>query len=346
MFYKDFEVKLIISPSTDPYFNLALEQYIFDEMDRSHEYFMLWQNDNCIIVGVYQNTINEIKQDVVKERNIKVVRRLSGGGAVYEDMGNLSFTYVTDQKDKKAVIDFSVFLNPVASALAKLGVAAEVNGRNDITIDGKKFSGNAQYIKQGRVMHHGTMLFDCDLSVVGACLNVSKEKMAAKGVQSVASRVTNIKDYMDKSIDMAQFKKALLAAMFEQGELQEYTLTAQDIERINRIKEQRYILDEWNYGKSPIYNFKRKKRFEGVGSIEVYAELDESTNCLKSITLHGDFFSKSGIDGLLKELVGLKLERQAFVDKFSAIEMSDFITALTLEQWLELFFEQPAQEPQ
>ena len=332
-------MKLIISPSTDPQFNLALEQYVFDEMDKSEEYFMLWHNNNAIIIGIFQNANNEIKHDVVKEKGIKVVRRLSGGGAVYHDMGNLNFTYITNQKDKKAAIAFSVFLNPVASALAKLGVAAEVNGRNDITIDGKKFSGNAQYIKRGRVMHHGTVLFDSDLSVVGACLNVSKEKMAAKGVQSVASRVTNIKSYMDDSIDMEKFKEALLSAMFSQGEITEYKLTEEDIAKVNKIKEEKYALDSWNYGKSPIYNLSRKKRFEGIGTVEAYAEFDEAANTIKSITLHGDFFSRAGIEEFASFFKDLVLNKDAFAARFADVEISDFITGLTLEHLLALFFD-------
>ena len=331
-------MKLIVSPSNDPYFNLALEQYVFDALDKSHEYFILWQNKNTIVVGIYQNANNEIKHDAVKEKGIKVVRRLSGGGAVYHDMGNLNFTFITNQKEKGAAIDFAVFLNPVADALSKLGATAQVNGRNDITIDGRKISGNAQYIKRGRVMHHGTLLFDSDLTVLGSCLNVSKEKMAAKGVQSVASRVTNIKPYLAENIDMQQFKQALLASMFSHTEINGYILTDEDIKNIHKIREQRYILDEWNYGKSPIYNFKRKKRFEGVGNIEVYAELDEATNTIKNITLHGDFFSSAGIEGFAQTFHGLRLVREDFAEKFKHIEISDFITGLSLEQLLELFF--------
>ena len=331
-------MRLIVSPSNDPYFNLALEQYAFDVLGKDEEYFMLWQNSNTIVVGIYQNANNEIKHDAVKEKGIKVVRRLSGGGAVYHDLGNLNFTFITNQKEKNAAIDFSVFLNPVADALSKLGAKAEVNGRNDITIDGKKISGNAQYIKRGRVMHHGTLLFDSDLTVLGSCLNVSKEKMAAKGVQSVASRVTNIKPYLPENIDMNQFKQALLASMFSQSEIKGYILTDEDIKNVNQIVEERYALDEWNYGKSPIYNFKRKKRFEGVGSIEVYAELDEVENRIINLTFHGDFFSRSGIEDFAKEFHGLKLDRQVFLEKFKGVDVSDFITALTLEQLLELFF--------
>ena len=129
--------------TTDPSYNLAMEQYVFDCLPRDRMYFMLWQNDNAIIVGKYQNTISEINEQAVRERGIRVVRRLSGGGAVYHDMGNLNFTFITDAGGSSA-LDMKLFCAPVVRTLAALGVKAEVNGRNDITIDGKKFSGNSQ----------------------------------------------------------------------------------------------------------------------------------------------------------------------------------------------------------
>ena len=176
--------------TTDPSYNLAMEQYVFDCLPRDRMYFMLWQNDNAIIVGKYQNTIAEINEEAVRERGIRVVRRLSGGGAVYHDMGNLNFTFITDVGESNA-LDLKLFCEPVVRTLATLGVKAEVNGRNDITIDGKKFSGNSQYIRQGRVMHHGTIMFDSDLSVVSEALRVDPTKIQTKGIRSVRSRVTN-----------------------------------------------------------------------------------------------------------------------------------------------------------
>ncbi len=165
--------------TTDPSYNLAMEQYVFDCLPRDRMYFMLWQNDNSIIVGKYQNTLSEINLEAVERRGIRVVRRLSGGGAVYHDMGNLNFTFITDAASGTA-LDMKLFCQPVVRTLAALGVHAEVNGRNDITIDGKKFSGNSQYLRQGRVMHHGTIMFNSDLSVVSEALQVDPTKFQTK----------------------------------------------------------------------------------------------------------------------------------------------------------------------
>ena len=168
--------------TTDPAFNLAVEEYVFEQLPRDRMYVMLWQNDNAIIIGKHQNTLAEINEAYVKEKNIRVVRRLSGGGAVYHDMGNLNFTVIADADGDN--LDFGRFCRIVVRALARMGVEAQINGRNDMTIDGKKFSGNAQYLRQGRVMHHGTILFDSDGAVLANALQVDEEKIRAKGVKT------------------------------------------------------------------------------------------------------------------------------------------------------------------
>ena len=202
--------------TTDPSYNLAMEQYVFDCLPRDRMYFMLWQNDNAIIVGKYQNTIAEINEEAVRERGIRVVRRLSGGGAVYHDMGNLNFTFITDVGESNA-LDLKLFCEPVVRTLATLGVKAEVNGRNDITIDGKKFSGNSQYIRQGRVMHHGTIMFDSDLSVVSEALRVDPTKIQTKGIRSVRSRVTNVAEHLPEKVTLPEFRRILLENILKEN---------------------------------------------------------------------------------------------------------------------------------
>ena len=253
----------IESPSTDPRFNLALEQYVFDRLDPSCHYFMLWQNANAIIVGKHQNTIAEINAAYVKEHDIQVVRRLSGGGAVYHDLGNINFTFIADTGDASQ-FDFSTFCRPVVKALHSIGVPAEINGRNDMTLDGRKFSGNSQYMKHGRVMHHGTLMFDSDLEVVSQALAVSKDKIESKGLKSVRSRVTNIKPYVKEDIATADFFRILREFMFEEYQLQSYPLTEDDLAAVRELQHQVYDQWEWNFGRSPACQIQKRAPGRGL----------------------------------------------------------------------------------
>ena len=237
--------------TTDPSYNLAMEQYVFDCLPRDRMYFMLWQNDNAIIVGKYQNTIAEINEEAVRERGIRVVRRLSGGGAVYHDMGNLNFTFITDVGESNA-LDLKLFCEPVVRTLATLGVKAEVNGRNDITIDGKKFSGNSQYIRQGRVMHHGTIMFDSDLSVVSEALRVDPTKIQTKGIRSVRSRVTNVSEHLPEKVTLPEFRRILLENILKENPGEAYPLTQDDLAAVEKLRAERYATWDWNYGFSPV----------------------------------------------------------------------------------------------
>ena len=227
--------------TTDPSYNLAMEQYVFDCLPRDRMYFMLWQNDNSIIVGKYQHTLTEINLEAVERRGIRVVRRLSGGGAVYQDKGNLNIAFITDAESGTAQ-DMKLFCQPVVRTLAALGVHAEVNGRNDITIDGKKFSGNSQYLRQGRVMHHGTIMFNSDLSVVSEALQVDPTKFQTKGVRSVRSRVTNVADHLDRPVSLPEFRRILLENILRETPGQTYPQTTEDLAAV-LDRNLRYIRD-------------------------------------------------------------------------------------------------------
>ncbi len=255
------------SKSRNPYFNLALEEYVFEKLDQSEEYFMLWQNDNTIVVGKYQNTAQEINQAFVDENHIRVARRLSGGGAVYHDRGNLNFTFIVSEKDHG--LQFSQFIQPVIRALAKLGIHAEFTGRNDITIDGKKISGNSQYVKRGRIMHHGCILVDSNLTNVSEALRPKEAKFESKSAKSVAARVTTINACSPNEITVDVFKK-ILAEEVLQGGASEYLLSEAEIEQIEKLADEKYRKWEWNYGKSGNYNYEKTQRYD-FGTVEIYA---------------------------------------------------------------------------
>lgn len=310
--------------TTDPAFNLALEEYVFEKMPRDREYFLTWRNDNAIIVGRHQNTAAEINEEFVKEKNIKVVRRLSGGGAVYHDLGNLNFTFIVDaQPDQK--VDLRKFCQPIADTLCTLGANATVDGRNDILIDGMKVSGNAQYVRRGRVMHHGTILFDSDMSILGQALRPDPAKAQAKGVKSVRSRVTNVRPCLDQDMTLEEFRTALANALMTGG-FEKYELTDRDIDAIEEIKSQRYATREWNYGCCEEGALIRKKRIEGCGTIEAHITL--KNDLISNITFRGDYFSTLPPEELAILLLGLPLVEDALLCALDGHCAGDYITGL------------------
>lgn len=333
---RPMRMKYIRSPRIDPSFNLALEQYVFDALDRSFGYFMLWQNDNTIVVGKHQNTVEEINAAYVKEHGIQVVRRLSGGGAVYHDLGNLCFTFITDQKDG-VPFDFSLFCRPVVRALAEIGVTAEISGRNDILIDGQKFSGNAQYRKQGRVMHHGTLMFDSDLDVVGQALRVPEDKIASKGIKSVRSRVTNIKPYAPEGMTLSAFEAALVSHMFQEFEMEELTLAPADLAEVERLRQERYVKWEWNYGFSPSFQIQKSRRVENCGRIEVRMNVEDGV--IRDIDFHGDYFGDGDPAELSERLKGLPLREDTLRSSLSTLHLPDYFSNMELETFLSILLQ-------
>jgi lipoate-protein ligase A len=341
----------IKSDSTDPYRNLALEQTIFDRLDRRHNYFMLWQNHNSIIIGRHQNTVEEINTAFVRERNITVARRLSGGGAVYHDLGNLNFTFITDVESMTA-LDFSSFCIPIQKALFSFGVRAEITGRNDMTVDGKKFSGNSQYIKQNRVMHHGTILYDSDLSMVSQALRVSKDKIESKGIKSIKSRITNIRPYMQKDISIDCFWEALREYMFAEYTMQELTLPEDAEKETERLRETVYSQWSWNYGVSPSYNLKKERRIEGCGKIEILLDITQG-GLIRNMTIYGDFFGTRDIGELNARLTGCPMEAGKIRRALEGVDLSLYFNNLNgaepdapvppvkgaLESFLSILFE-------
>jgi len=335
----DLPMIYLQSPSTDAEFNLALEQYVFEEMDPRREYFMLWQNASAVIVGKNQNTVEEINGRYVEEHGIQVVRRLSGGGAVYHDMGNLNFTFIRHGGDA-ADMDLHAFCHPIAGALSQLGVDAKINGRNDITIDGRKFSGNSQYVKKGRIMHHGTLMFDSDLGMVSECLRVSKDKIESKGIKSVRSRVTNIREHLPEGSDISldQFRQTLVRFMDSWfGKMERYDFTAEDLKRVEQIRRDRYGCWQWNYGYSPQYSLRKERRVEGVGRILVSMEVKEGR--LRQIEFYGDYFGSEDAAQLATVLQGCVMERQPLTERLTHWDIDRYFHRLTVEQFIDLLLQ-------
>jgi len=329
-------MKYIDNRLTDPHFNLAVEEYILSNCKDEETYFLLWQNEPSIIIGKHQNTIEEINNAFVGDNNIHVVRRLSGGGAVYHDLGNLNFTFIVgNSKDK--IFDFSKFTLPIVKMLQSQGVNAELNGRNDLTIESKKFSGNSQYVKKDKLLHHGTLLFDSNLDDVQRALMVSDEKIVSKGVKSVRSRVTNILEHMKEKITVTEFKTKLAEYVKEQDEnWEEHVLKDEDIAEIKKIAESKYNTWEWNYGESPAFNYKNSKRFEG-GKLEIFIDIKEGI--VKSCRFYGDFFSKENFPEIEESIIGQRYEKEEIANALSRFNDKEIIMGISIDQILSVMFE-------
>ena len=314
------------SPSRDPYFNLALEEYVFERMDKSKSYFLLWQNDNTIVVGKYQNTAEEIDQAYVDAHGIRVARRLSGGGAVYHDKGNLNFTFIVDRADAPG-LNFKIFVEPVIQALARFGVHAAFTGRNDLTIDGMKFSGNAQYARRGRLLHHGCIMLDSNLTSVADALRVKEAKFDSKAVKSVRSRVTTINAHAPAPISMEDFKGALKECAMASGELEPCTLTEEDLAAVRKLRDEKYATWAWNYGCSPAYDMRREMKFPaGL----VTAHLSAEGGKIKAVRFYGDFFGGE-LGELEGAMVGLPLDGH-LTEALEALRVGDYMSGITAEE--------------
>lgn len=325
-------MRYIESPSLDAYWNMALEEYVFTQLPKEDGYFMFWQNRRAVVVGKYQNTAEEINASYIRGEGVQVVRRLSGGGAMYQDEGNLNFTFVVDQAGAKS-LDFGFFIQPVVQALRRLGVNAVQNGRNDITVDDKKVSGNAQYNRQGRTMHHGTLLFASDLSAVAAALHPGQDKLESKAIASVRSRVTNIADHLTHSVTLPAFKSLLREELFTQRDLQPYALTAYDSRQIERLSAEKYATWDWNYGRSPAYNIRKQRRFP-FGGVTVCMQVEKGI--IRQLALSGDFFGNAVITQLELLLQGCRLSEQDLRKQLADADINEYIAGLDIETFCEL----------
>lgn len=329
-------MKFIENNSIDPHYNLAFEEYIFKKLKSDEEFVLLWRNGPSIIVGKNQNTVEEINMEFVKENNINVVRRVTGGGAVYHDLGNLNFSFIVNA-DNSEKIDFKTYNIPIIKALEKIGVDCELSGRNDLVIDGKKFSGIAQSITKGRVLNHGTLLFDSKLETLSKALNVKRDKIESKGVKSVASRVTNIKPYVKDDIDVLEFKDVLLKNIFDyfNQPVEIYELTDEDRANIQKMVDERYGTWEWNYGRSPKFNYKGYNRFAG-GCVEVRLQVDNGI--IESSKIYGDFFGKGDVKELEDKVQGLKYDFEEINRSLEDVSIDNYLGRITKEEFLQCLF--------
>lgn len=332
----------IIENFTDPYWNLAAEEYCLKHF--KEPVFRLWRNDNAIIVGRYQNTLAEVDIDFVKTNNIKVVRRLTGGGAVFHDLGNINFTFIEEvQEREESSAMFKRFTAPILAALNSLGINAYLEGRNDLLIDGKKFSGNAVCLYKDRILQHGTLLYSASMANLSSALKTRPEKFIGKAVQSNISRVTNISSWLTNKMDILDFKGYLANFICNKySDITRYDYTADDIAAINYLKESKYATDSWNFGASPAYKFEKVKKLP-CGIVELYFSV--ANGYIKDLEIYGDYFFSKPTEEFIKKIIGTKEipvmtshSKEALNECFSRVNINDYFHGITQEDIVEMFF--------
>jgi len=320
---------------TDPRINLAIEEYALKTMDVDKDsFFMFYINEPSIIIGKNQNTIEEIDTDYVDINGIHVVRRLSGGGAVYHDHGNLNYSFIT-KDDGDSFRNFKRFTQPIVDALQEMGVDAELSGRNDILAGGRKISGTAQFTTKGRMYSHGTLMFDSEIDAVVSALKVRKDKIESKGIKSIRSRVANITEFMDKPMTIEEFKSTLLQSIFEGEEVKKVELTEDDWTNIKALSKERYGNWEWNYGKSPAFNMSHSERFP-TGGIDV--RLQVKNGVIEDANIYGDFFGVGDVTDIENLLKGVTYDKSAIAFALGDFDITTYLGGITKEQFLQLIY--------
>lgn len=288
----------------DPRYNLAIEEYLTKAEKYDQPILFLWQNDNTIVVGRNQNSAWEINLQKAQNDGVTIIRRNTGGGTVFHDLGNLNFSIIYTDKDNKAVSLFSEMLKPVISTLNEMGAAAEFSGRNDIVIKGKKISGNAMWKHKERFLQHGTILFNANLDKLTKYLTVDRSKILSKNIESIAARVTNVNQEVENKIEIDEFMNRLIETYKKTDDVTEIVLTKDDLAAIEEIFKKKYCNPDWTFSKNETFSYRNKNRFEGKGTVEVLLEVKKGV--IEDAKIYGDFLGFAGTEELEERLIGTK----------------------------------------
>jgi lipoate-protein ligase A len=316
---------LCIAPkTTDPYFNIASEEYLLKNF--SEDIFLLYRNSPSVIVGKHQNTFAEINYWFVKEKDIKVIRRLSGGGTVYHDVGNLNFCFIRNGQIG-SLVDFQKFTEPIVAMLKSIGIPAERSGRNDLNINGFKISGNAEHVFKNRTLHHGTLLISSSLNNLRGALHSNPENYLDKAIKSVRSKVTNLREYLPKDTTIESFRNHLIEHIFATfPDIRTYEYSDKDLKFIHQLVDQKYSTWEWNFGYSPKFTFKNSGKING-DVIDLEITIDKGI--IQNITVN---LNNNPVSGIANFLSGVRYSEETVRQKLQQFQ------SIEINAWLSLFF--------
>ncbi|MEE3928250.1 lipoate--protein ligase [Mycoplasmopsis ciconiae] len=325
-------MKIFKCENTSPYVTLSIEECLVSDPDMKGDILYIYQHNNAVIIGKNQNAYEEIKKDYIDQNNIELARRVSGGGAVYHDLGNVNFSFITDYNKKSG---YKRFLNPIIEFLNSLGLKAEFHGRNDLLCNGAKISGNAQFIYKNRIVSHGTLLFDVDLTKLSNALNPSKLKFQSKNIQSVRQRVTNIAKELDYSMDVNEFIDKLIKffvennkATYEELPLDKYQSKLKELIELRKS-------NEWIYNKKADFSAQSTAKFNG-GILSVKINVEH--NIIDNIVFEGDFLSKKDVSDVEKALIGCEYNKEEFTKILERFELEEYFGGIEKREILELVF--------
>jgi lipoate-protein ligase A len=323
----------IRSENTDPYYNLASEEYLLKCFDE--DLFLLYRNSPSVVVGKHQNTLAEINLPLVRDKGLKVARRISGGGTVFHDLGNLNFTFITGGKEGE-LVNYQRYASPVIEAMGKMGLNIKLGKRHELLLGNLKISGTASHVYKQRVLHHGTLLFSSDLDEMSAALKVPHDGFTDKAVKSIRSEVTNISDHLVDKMDIADFQNRIFSHILNTMDAaKNYRYNDHDRKEIHKLRTSKYSTWEWNFGYSPKYQFNKNLKFS-AGNIDLRMNVDKGI--IQEVNIEGDFMSKKDIHVLEKLLEGSIHDPETLRLRLSGIQVTDYISGLENEELLSGMF--------
>lgn len=315
-------------------YSFAAEEYIMKSPEFNDDYFLFWRTEPCLMIGRFQNTIEEINQKFAEANHIEVTRRNSGGGTVYTDPECWQFSFITRKKNGK-VKDFREFTRPVTDALKSLGANAVFNNRNDLCVEGKKFSGNAQYGTGDYYLHHGTLLFNTNIDNLVLSLKISDDKIRSKGIKSVRERVTNLQPYMtDSNMQSMEFRDKMIELI--KGDMAHIGFSREDLKHIAELEKNKFLKWEWNYGNSPSFNIRKSNRFEG-GKLEV--QLMVTNGIIEDCAIFGDFFCSGDIGQIREDVLGVCYKKEDLKNAICTNNSAEILYMISDEDLLSCFID-------